>query len=371
MKFICDSTLLQNIIQNSFDFCSQKSVSNSSFVLLTLNNSLLNIRTSDGRMGFDSSINVKGEENGSLAVPCEKFLNIIKSFNSENLVIENKDENFLYIKSENKASNFKIKYNDSSIFGEIEEIEGKKDLEIESKKFINMINQSIVSVNETYAEDNKAVFNGVLMDIEKNKINMVSTDGKSMSYIQINERCENSAEGKKVVIPSKFLKEVIKIFKIEEMLNIYIRENAVFIKNSNTLIYSSLYKGQFPNYKRVLEASSEHCLVYKVEDMIQALRKVILMADSSNKRIIFKIKKGVTVISSVDNELGSASDEIENNYDGEEVKFAINYSYLFNQVKVLTSDYFKMEFTNSECQIRIRPTNDENYVHIIMPMSLN
>lgn len=371
MKFTCDSTLLQNILQNSLDFCSQKSISNSSFVLLTLNNSLLNIRTTDGKMGFDSSINVKGEENGSIALPCDKFLNIIKTFNSENIVLENKDESFLYIKSENKASNFKIKYNDSSIFPKREEVEGKKDIEIESTKFINMINQSIISVNETYAEDNKAVFNGVLMDIEKNKINMVSTDGKSMSYIQIENKCEPSAEGKKIVIPARFLKEVSKIFKIEEFLNIYIRENAIFIKNSNTLIYSSLYKGQFPNYKRVLDANTEYCLVYKVEDMLQALRKVILMADNSNKRIIFKIKKGLTTISSVDNDLGSASDELENNFEGEEIKFALNYSYLLNQVKALTSDYLKMEFTNSDCQIRIRPTNEENYVHIIMPMSLN
>ena len=67
--------------------------------------------------------------------------------------------------------------------------------------------------------------------------------------------------------------------------------------------------------------------------MLQALRKVILMADNSNKRIIFKIKKGLTTISSVDNDLGSASDELENNFEGEEVKFALNYSYLLNQVK--------------------------------------
>lgn len=371
MKFICDSTILQNTIQYSFDFCSQKSVSNSSFVLLTLTGASLNIRTSDGKMGFDSTINVNGEEDGSLAIPCEKFLNIIKSFNSENLVIENKDENFLYIKSENKASNFKIKYNDSSIFGEKEEIDGKRDIEIDSTTFISLINQSVVSVNENYSDDTKAIFNGVLLDIEKNKINMVSTDGKSMSYIFNDVKCESSADGKKVVIPSKFLKEVIKIFKIEELLSIYVRENIVFVRNSNTVIYSSLYKGQFPNYKRVLETPSEHCIVYKVEDMLQALRKVILMADNFSKRIIFKIKKGVTVISSQDSDLGSASDEIETDYDGEEIKLAINYSYLLNQVRALTTDYLKMEFTNSNAIIKIKPTNDENYVHIIMPMSLN
>ena len=110
MKFLCDSTNFQNTIQNAYDFCSQKSLSSTSFILLDLNGNNLNVRATDGKIGFNSNIEVEGKKDGSIALPCDKFLNIIKTFSDEKIIVEQKDIEFVTIKSDSRLASFKIKY---------------------------------------------------------------------------------------------------------------------------------------------------------------------------------------------------------------------------------------------------------------------
>lgn len=371
MKFLCDSTNFQNTIQNAYDFCSQKSLSSTSFILLDLNGNNLNVRATDGKIGFDSNIEVEGKKDGSIALPCDKFLNIIKTFSDEKIIVEQKDIEFVTIKSDSRLASFKIKYNNAQTFEKKEEIGVKEHIEIDSKEFVKMINQAIISVSDNASDDTKSIYTGVYLEKKDNNIYMVSTDGKSMSYVEGKIEEKSKLEDKSVIIPNKFLKEVVKIFKNEEILDIYIKDNVIFVRNDDTIIYSVLFKGSFPNYQKVLNTPRMHSIVYKVEDMNRALKSVILMADNVNKKIIIAIKNGVTVISASDNELGSASDEIATDYDGDEVKFAVNYKYIVNQVRAFTCDYFKMEFNDMTTSIKLIPTNEERYCHIIMPMNLD
>lgn len=371
MKFLCEAINFQNVIQNSYDFCSQKVLSTTSFVLLDLKGNILNIRTTDGKMGFDATLEVDGKKDGSITVPCEKFLNIIKTFSNEKILIEQKDSDYITIKSDSRPSSFKIKFNFSSTFPDKENIDIKEHIEIGSKELIKAVKQAVLSISVNVNDDTKAVFNGVLLEKKNNKIFMISTDGKSMSYVESEIEKKSNMEDKSAIIPSQFLKEIEKIFKNDEILDIYLKDNIIFVRNDDTIIYSGLYKGSFPNYRKVLDAGLESSIIYKVEDMNKALKSVVLMTDNISKKVILTIKPGVTIISATDNELGSASYEIASEYDGEEVKFALNSSYLVNQVKAVTSDYLKIQFTNGETHIKIQPTNEDSYTHIIMPMSLN
>lgn len=370
MKFICDCSILQNVIQNAQEFCSQK-VAITSFVYLKLSNNNLNIRSTDSKMGYETNIGVKGEKNGELIIPCDKFNTVIKSFSEGNIIFEQKTNDYVLLKSDCSASSFKIRYNEASSFPNIELDEGNKYLEIDSNDLISMINQTIISVNDNVNEnDSKAFFNGILMEEEDKKLSMVATDGRSMSFIEKSNYKNNNVERVSSIIPSKFLKLFIKICRIPCKIKIYINENSVFLVGDNYKLYTSLYKGTFPNYRKVLGMTLDKSVIVKVEDMNRILRRVSIMADKESKRIVFSIEKGKIIINSSDNEIGSATDEMKTDYDGEDVQFGINYTYIQDQVRVITSDYLKLSFKNSETQIRIQPTGDEEYTHVIMPMSI-
>lgn len=370
MKFTTNSNLLQNVIQNAYEFCSQK-VAITSFVLLELKNCTLTVRSTDSKMGYSSKINVNGEEDGTLTISCDKFLNLIKAFSNENIVFEKIDNEYISLKSENKASSFKLRYNSSSSFPEKESIDVKQHIDINGKTLLSMIEQSIISVNETnFDNDAKVVFNGVLLETEGNIIKMVSTDGKSMSFDQTELIANSPEDYKNIIIPSKFLRLTSRIIKPESQIKLYVNDTKVFIKTEDTTIFTNLYKGVYPNYKKVLDTVLDKSIIVKKDDLSSSLKRVSIMTDNISKKLYFTIENNIVKIDASDNEFGSASDEIETTYEGEKVQFAINSNYITNQVKVINSDFIKIEFKDANTQVRLSPTNEEKYLHIIMPMSL-
>ena len=64
-----------------------------------------------------------------------------------------------------------------------------------------------------------------------------------------------------------------------------------------------------------------------------------------------------------------ATGVIENHF-GEEVQIALNYNYLIDPIKSISSDELTFEFTEPLKAITLRPEPAEDYFHIIMPMQM-
>ena len=94
------------------------------------------------------------------------------------------------------------------------------------------------------------------------------------------------------------------------------------------------------------------------------------MLEKKVNRIIFKIDSENLTIYSPESEIGTADEIIPCRYDGEEVQIALNYNYLIDPIKSISSDELTFEFTEPLKAITLRPEPAEDYFHIIMPMSI-
>ena len=92
------------------------------------------------------------------------------------------------------------------------------------------------------------------------------------------------------------------------------------------------------------------------------------MVELKTRRIFLNILPGSLIISSQENEIGSAREEIPCKYDGQEVMLALNYVYIEDPLKTITSDRIKVEFTEAMKAITLKPEPEEDFFHIIMPM---
>ena len=149
-----------------------------------------------------------------------------------------------------------------------------------------------------------------------------------------------------------------------------VSEKNIFFNFAAYKFSSVLIDGQFPNYDRVIPESQQHFFEANREDFLQALKRVALLVEQKSKRIFLKITDGSLAISSNENELGTADEEIACQYQGEETNIALNYAYLEEPLKVLNSDKLKIEFTDPMRAITLRPEADTNFFHIIMPMQM-
>lgn len=136
-------------------------------------------------------------------------------------------------------------------------------------------------------------------------------------------------------------------------------------------MYSTLIKGQFPNYRRVIPASQEHVCKMSISEMNEALKRVSLLVENKAKRIYLDVDADGVTVSSEESDFGQAKETIGCDYTGESCRLAMNYSYLVSPLRVMEGDEFTLSFTESNRAVTVKPNPEKDYFHIIMPMQID
>ncbi|AEV29714.1 DNA polymerase III, beta subunit [Sphaerochaeta pleomorpha str. Grapes] len=367
MKFACNKETILNEIIYSMDFTSQRnSLSITSNVYLETFDDKLIIRATDQKIGFSTEIAVQTIENGSITVYCDRFLNILRSLPNSEIQFSTKD-GMLAIKPTNQTIDFKLRTISGDEFPQMETIGETPFFSVSQRDFNEMATQTIFSISE---DETRFFLCGLYLERSSTGMNMVATDGRRLSIVE-RKFSEEIPSFPPVIIPSKFFIELKKLSSDEGLLDLCITENLIYAKIGNRFFYSNLIKGQYPNYRRVIPETQKYAATMRIQDMLDALKRVSLLIENKAKRIFLDISEAGVLVTSDESELGEAKEIIPCKYEGPESKVSLNFVYLLNPLKVMEGEYFSINFTEPTRAMTVKPEAERDYFHIIMPMQPN
>ncbi|MGM0432348.1 MAG: DNA polymerase III subunit beta [Spirochaetota bacterium] len=367
MKFTCSKqTILQEIIIAQEIIASRNTLSILSNVLLETSSNTLSIKATDLNVSFETKIPVETDEPGSTTVYCDKFLGILRSLPEGEIEIEQADEKVVIAPVFQKIQ-FNLRSINSDKYPEMRVCDENLFFSIPASDLIEMVDQTIFSVSD---DTTRYFLNGVYLERGGDGLIMVATDGRRLSYMNriINQEIPHF---KPVIIPPKFLHLVKKLCGKEETISLALQDNYIFAKFNAHHIASTLIDGQFPNYKRVIpEKQSYQCIVEK-EVFFDALKRVSLLVEQKSKRLFLDISQEMLKLSSEENDIGKAEEEIPCEYYGEPIRLALNYAYLINPLRVMPGEKMYIGFTEANKAVSVGPFPEKDFFHVIMPMQLN
>lgn len=366
MKFTCRKDVIIDEISNASDFTAQRNtLTVLACVLLDLNGNNLILKTTDQKMGYVSEISVEGLQDGTTAVFCDKFTEIVKNLPDGNIVFEERDDK-LFITHEEQNIQFHLKVIDVSGFPAITVPEQEEFFKVPQKDLTDMIKQVSFAVSD---DESKFAMNGALLEKDPEGLIMVGTDGRRLSFID--RKIEgNIPDFEKITIPSRFMDIIRKHSVNEGMFEVSITNQTLYVRYGNCLIFSSLIKNEFPAYRRVIPANqTKHCVV-NIGALESALKRAALLVENKYKKIVIEFRENKLIISTEETEIGAGCEEIECSYEGEPFKCAMNYTYLQNPLKVMDGPLAKISFTESGRPFTVTSEPERDYKHIIMPMNL-
>jgi len=94
------------------------------------------------------------------------------------------------------------------------------------------------------------------------------------------------------------------------------------------------------------------------------------MGDKDTNKIILFLSNNTMKIYTENMSIGTGEEYIDIEYTNEDVKIALNYNYIIDVLSVLKSETIIFKFKNSQSTITIVEENNNNYIYIMMPMSL-
>jgi DNA polymerase-3 subunit beta len=229
-----------------------------------------------------------------------------------------------------------------------------------------MIQQTVFSISD---DETRYYMNGVYLEKVDGKINMVGTDGRRLAYIgKVADNNISDISG--IIIPPKILSTIIKRAGDEGMVSLSITDRMIFINFGSYKFSSVLLEGQFPNYRKVIPENQDKNFVVNRMEMLNSLHRVGIMIEKKNNRVYLGLAPGKMSVYSEENEIGNVDDEIPCKYEGDELTIALNYKYIEESFRFITTDEICIRFTKFDKAITVVSVPEKEFFHIIMPMQL-
>ena len=353
MKMTIDKSVLENILLHLQPFLEKKDTSQiTSHICLSTDGRTLSAKATDFEIGLILQTHAHTvQEPGSITANGKKLLDIIRILKDEEIELELIKEN-LHIRQ--KRSNFKLPTYKSSEFPTFPSIEGKPKIAINSQLLIESLKKITPSAD---TNNPKFELNGALIDIKTNQINFVSTDTRRLALVHIDNVNEEELS---IIVPKKAMIEIQKLFP--DNIEIFYDNTHLIIKSENSLFFTKLINGKFPDYTRIIPKEASRSILLPKATIISAIKQITTI--SNDLKLTFTNDSILFESLSDDNIEAKTAIEIENGFDTHFI-LAINSRYILDFLSQVTANEFTLEANESNQPFVLK---SDNFKTIVMPI---
>jgi len=221
-------------------------------------------------------------------------------------------------------------------------------------------------------EESRPILNGVLWELNPDKMAMVATNGHRLAKMEI-PIALTSGPSYDLIIPPKALEQVKRLFPAEEELEIARGENHLGFRSPFTSVFTRLIEGPYPNYELVIPRDNDRTAVVDKTALISALKRMSVVASDQTHRIRLSFNSGMLKFSVQTPDLGEAQDELPIRYVGDQLDIGFNASYLLEILRYIPTDEVKLTFKAPERAATLEPegwSDSAVYLCLVMPLRL-
>ncbi|SET54645.1 DNA polymerase III, beta subunit [Nitrosomonas marina] len=329
----------------------------------------LRFLTSDSEMQIETAFVHKKSKNQnfSLTVPAKKMQDILRSLDPDTDVSLLRKDEKLQIKSGN--SQFSLQILPSEDFPIItEEHEATAAFSLPQ----NILKDLLTKVQYAIAEQDIRYFlNGVLLSVQNRELVTVGTDTHRLAFAstptQLNE------DNLSVILPRKTVAELLKLLKDDEApVNIKIFPKRVMLSFSGIELVSKVIDGQYPNFNRAIPTQNDKTFDLDRLSFLHVLQRVSILSNSNELlrgvRLLITRDKLCVICKNAEQE--EAYDEIAISYDGNEIDYSLNITYLMDLLNNVSTDTFRLAFADASSSVLITIPDRDDFKYVIMPMRI-
>ncbi len=311
------------------------------------------------------------EDEGAITVPARLITDFVNSLPAEKIqmTLAPRSRQVKLVCARNEAT---IGGMDADDFPPIPAVEGDT-LELDAKMLREAIAQVVFSAA---TDDSRPVLTGVDLVVEGNKLTLAAADGFRLAVRTLDLK-KKVGERQEVIVPAKALAELNRLLQDQDepvQMTFNANKTQVLFRLKDVELVAQLIQGTFPDYSRLIPKEWGSRAVVEVRDFLQETKIASIFArdGSGIVRITFLAgeegQPGEMTISARAEEIGDNSGVLDATVEGEPSKIAFNGKYLQEVLAVLDGGRVALETTGPSQPGVIRPVDNDNYIHVVMPM---
>jgi DNA polymerase III subunit beta len=196
----------------------------------------------------------------------------------------------------------------------------------------------------------------------------VATDGHRLARVEL--PAPNGSEGMPgVIIPRKAVAEIVKLVEDgSESITVELSSAKVRLTFDGVVLTSKLIDGTFPDYQRVIPAGNDKILVVERGDFAKAVDRVSTISSERGRAVKLALGEGRLTLTVNNPDSGSATEEIEVDYDNAPIDIGFNARYLLDITSQLDGDTALFKLADAGSPTVIQDSEGAPALYVLMPM---
>lgn len=337
-------------------------------VLMVLEGDRLSLTGTDLEVELVGRVQLSGAgEAGEITVPARKLTDICKSLPEESTIDFTVAEGKATVVS--GRSRFTLSTLPAREFPNVEDSIGTHQLTLKQGQLKRLIDRTGFAMAQ---QDVRYYLNGMLWELEEDKLRVVATDGHRLAMCTLLEKVAVKGDGHtQVIIPRKGVLELGRLLMEEqEEVSIVIGTNHIRAVTEGFTFTSKLVDGKFPDYQRVLPRSADKIVLGSRLDLRQAFTRTAILSNEKYRGVRLKLAENTLDILANNPEQEEAEETVPVEYAGEPLEIGFNVSYLLDVLGVLSGEKVKLSLADPNSSALLEESEEGDSLYVVMPMRL-
>lgn len=334
-------------------------------VLVNIASDRLTLTGTDLEVELMASTALDGAEGGEITLPARKFMDICKSLPENAELTITIDDQRALIRS--GKSRFNLATLSSHDFPATEKVTGAREYNVAQSVLKHLIDQTQFCMAN---QDVRYYLNGLLLELRSNALRAVATDGHRLALCDMDSEII-PGDISQIIIPRKGVVELSRLLSDSDApCTIQLNSNHIRIDLGDIVFLSKLIDGRFPDYDRVIPKGGDKIVVANREVLRQGLLRASILSNEKYRGIRMNFSNGLlrATVNNPDQE--EAEEEIDINYQGDELEIGFNVSYLVDALNAIKQEEVQLTLIDPNSSCLISGIGDESSRYVVMPMRL-
>ncbi len=334
-------------------------------VLLTLDQEHLTLTGTDLEVELTASTDLSGADTGEITLPARKFMDICKSLPEGTDLTITIDEHRALIRS--GKSRFTLSTLPAHDFPSTEKITGAREYTVPQATLKHLIDQTQFCMAN---QDVRYYLNGLLLELRPNALRTVATDGHRLALCDMDSDII-PGDINQIIVPRKGVVELSRLLSDSDTpCTIQLNANHIRVDLGDIVFLSKLIDGRFPDYDRVIPRGGDKVVEANRESLRQSLLRASILSNEKYRGIRMNFTNNLLRATVNNPEQEEAEEEIEINYQGDDLEIGFNVSYLVDALNAIKQEQVQLTLIDANSSCLISGIGDQSSRYVVMPMRL-
>ncbi|MGL5785123.1 MAG: DNA polymerase III subunit beta [Alphaproteobacteria bacterium] len=219
------------------------------------------------------------------------------------------------------------------------------------------------------SEEARYYLNGVYFHHLDGQLRAVATDAHrlALSWMPIPETAKNMPG---VILSRKTIQEIRKLIdgKEEDILHIALSGQQISFTLGESVLYSRLIEGQFPDYQRAIPQQGGQDIFVENRFFAEAVDRVSMISQEKSRIIKMQLASSQITLSAQSAENGFAEENLPIDYQGNPLSIGFNARYMLDISQQMTGDRLNICLNEGQTPVLLKDPQEHQALYVLMPM---